>query len=53
MVAGSSDVSVPVRAGFELLDWIVSGHAHEYLDEAGRSIGEDEVCAGTRIPGRR
>jgi hypothetical protein len=33
-------VQAPVNTAFDALEWIVSRHVHEYLDEVGRPVGE-------------
>jgi hypothetical protein len=35
----------PLRDAFQLLDWIMSRHLHEYLDVAGRPVGEGRAAA--------
>jgi hypothetical protein len=35
----------PPRDAFQLLDWIMSRHVHEYLDVAGRPVGEGRAAA--------
>jgi len=35
----------PARDSFQLLDWIMSRHVHEYLDTAGRPVGEGRAAA--------
>jgi hypothetical protein len=32
------------RDGFQVLDWIMSRHVHEYLDVAGRPVGEGRAA---------
>jgi hypothetical protein len=34
----------PARDAFQLLDWIMSRHVHEYLDVAGRPVGEGRAA---------
>jgi hypothetical protein len=38
-------VPAPARDAFQLLDWIMSRHVHEYLDVAGRPVGEGRAAA--------
>src|SRR5580704_8388865 len=35
----------PPRDAFQVLDWITSRHVHEYLDVAGRPVGEGRSAA--------
>jgi hypothetical protein len=35
----------PPRDAFQVLDWIMSRHVHEYLDVAGRPVGEGRAAA--------
>jgi hypothetical protein len=38
-------LQAPPRDAFQLLDWIMSRHVHEYLDVAGRPVGEGRAAA--------
>jgi hypothetical protein len=38
-------LQAPARDAFQLLDWIMSRHVHEYLDVAGRPVGEGRAAA--------
>jgi hypothetical protein len=38
-------LQTPPRDTFQLLDWIMSRHVHEYLDVAGRPVGEGRAAA--------
>jgi hypothetical protein len=38
-------VRAPARDVFQLLDWIMSRHVHEYMDVAGRPVGEGRAAA--------
>jgi hypothetical protein len=38
-------VQAPPRDAFSLLDWIMSRRVHEYLDVAGRPVGEGRAAA--------
>jgi hypothetical protein len=38
-------VQSPAKDAFQVLDWIMSRHVHEYLDVAGRPIGEGRAAA--------
>jgi hypothetical protein len=38
-------LQAPPRDAFEVLDWIMSRHVHEYLDVAGRPLGEGRAAA--------
>ena len=40
----------PPRDAFPVLDWIMSRHVHEYLDVAGRPIGEGRAAAFQHVP---
>src|SRR6516162_5753052 len=40
----------PARDAFQLLDWILSRHVEEYLDVAGRPIGEGRSAAIQQVP---
>ncbi|HLJ19427.1 MAG TPA: hypothetical protein VKU84_04480, partial [Stellaceae bacterium] len=42
-MAGSA--TLQALSAVELLDWVVSRRIHEYLDEAGRPIGEGRSAA--------
>jgi hypothetical protein len=39
----------PARDAFQLLDWIMSRHVHEYLDVAGRPVGEGRAAAFQQV----
>jgi len=43
-------VQPPAQDAFEALDWIVSRHVHEYLDVAGRPVGEGRAAAFQQVP---
>jgi hypothetical protein len=38
-------LQAPPRDAFQVLDWIMSRHVHEYLDVAGRPVGEGRAAA--------
>ena len=38
-------LQAPPRDAFQVLDWIMSRHVHEYLDIAGRPVGEGRAAA--------
>jgi hypothetical protein len=38
-------VQDPARDAVQLLDWIMARHVHEYLDVAGRPLGEGRAAA--------
>jgi hypothetical protein len=38
-------LQAPPRDAFPVLDWIMSRHVHEYLDVAGRPVGEGRAAA--------
>jgi hypothetical protein len=38
-------LQAPGRDAFQMLDWIMSRHVHEYLDIAGRPVGEGRAAA--------
>jgi hypothetical protein len=40
----------PVRDIFAVLDWIMSRQVHEYLDVAGRPVGEGRAAAVKNVP---
>jgi hypothetical protein len=40
----------PARDAFQVLDWIMSRHVHEYLDVAGRPVGEGRAAAFRHVP---
>jgi hypothetical protein len=40
----------PARDAFGLLDWIMSRQVHEYLDVAGRPVGEGRAAAFRDVP---
>jgi len=42
-------VQAPARDAFQLLDWIMSRHVHEYLDVAGRPVGEGRAAAFQQV----
>jgi len=39
----------PPRDAFQVLDWIMSRHVHEYLDLAGRPVGEGRTAAFQQV----
>jgi hypothetical protein len=43
-------VPAPARDAFQVLDWIMSRHVHEYLDVAGRPLGEGRAAAFQHVP---
>jgi hypothetical protein len=42
-------VQAPARDAFQVLDWIMSRHVHEYLDVAGRPVGEGRSAAYQQV----
>jgi len=42
-------VQAPVNTAFDALEWIISRRVHEYLDEAGRPVGEGRSEAFQRL----
>jgi hypothetical protein len=42
-------VHAPARDALEVLDWIMSRHVHEYLDVAGRPVGEGRAAAFRQV----
>jgi hypothetical protein len=42
-------VQAEARDAFQVLDWIISRHVHEYLDVAGRPIGEGRAGAFQQV----
>jgi hypothetical protein len=42
-------VQAPAVDAFQVLDWIMSRHVHEYLDVAGRPVGEGRAVAFQQV----
>jgi hypothetical protein len=42
-------VQAPTRDGYQVLDWIMSRLVHEYLDDAGRPVGEGRAAAFQQV----
>jgi hypothetical protein len=42
-------LQAPARDAFQVLDWIMSRHVHEYLDVAGRPVGEGRAAAFAHV----
>jgi hypothetical protein len=42
-------VQAPARDAFQVLDWIMSRHVHEYLDVGGRPVGEGRAAAFKQV----
>jgi hypothetical protein len=42
-------VQAPAQDAFQVFDWIMSRHVHEYLDVAGRPVGEGRAAAFKQV----
>src|SRR5580704_3318193 len=42
-------VQAQTRGALQVLDWIMSRHVHEYLDTAGRPVGEGRASAFQQV----
>ena len=42
-------LQAPPRDAFQVLDWIMSRQVHEYLDVAGRPVGEGRAAAFQQV----